>query len=402
MNNGKKVRIAMAVTNDLVTDRRVDRHCRTLMEAGCEVLLIGRRLPESTEVERPYATHRMVLRHRRGPLFYAEFNIALARYLRSQEVDIVWANDSDTLPGCWLAARRKHCRLVMDAHELFPELPEVQGRPLVQLAWKAINRLFMPCCDALLTVCNSFAQYYKEHLGVEMTVVRNVREWKSGKVEEWKSGKVDSATLPPYHFAAKKMLLYQGAVNVGRGVDWAIDALEWLPDCRLVVAGTGDLYEEMTAYAAQKPWADRIEFLGRLPHEELDRLTPQADVGLLMLEHMGLSYTLTLPNRVGDFVAAGVPMVVSDMPETVAVVRRYDIGEVIDRLHGADGKAQARALADAVRRLLDRWSRLSAAEREARFAPAREDLNWNNEKKKLLECLNVLMHEYSGTQTIKQ
>lgn len=375
MNNGKKVRIAMAVTNDLVTDRRVDRHCRTLMEAGCEVLLIGRQLPESTEVERPYATHRMVLRHRRGPLFYAEFNLALVRYLRSQEVDVVWANDSDTLPGCWLAAHRKHSRLVMDAHELFPELPEVIGRPLVRLAWKIINRFFMPQCDALLTVCGSFAEYYKQHLGVEMTVVRNVQS-------------TSGAGKPKAETPEKPVLLYQGAVNVGRGVDWAIDALEWLPDCLLKIAGNGDLIAEMQAYAAQKPWADRIEFLGRLPHEELDRLTPQADVGLLMLEHMGLSYNLTLPNRVGDFVAAGVPMVVSDMPETVAVVRYYDIGEVIDRLHGADGKAQARALAEAVKRLLERWGRLDAAEREARFAAARKDLNWDNEKKKLLNILN--------------
>ena len=81
-------------------------------------------------------------------------------------------------------------------------------------------------------------------------------------------------------------------------------------------------------------------------------------------------------------------MVVSDMPETVAVVRRYDIGEVIDRLHGADGKAQARALAEAVKRLLERWGRLDATEREARFAAARKDLNWDNEEKKLLNILN--------------
>ena len=357
----------MAVTNDLVTDRRVDRHCRTLMEAGYEVLLIGRMLPGSAEVERPYPTHRMTLRHRRGPLFYAEFNMALTRFLRSQEVDVVWANDSDTLPGCWLAARCKHARLVMDAHELFPELPEVIHRPLIRLAWKAINRLFMPHCDALLTVCNSFADYYKQHLGVEMTVVRNVRE----------VGNCTGAEAAIAFNPQLSTLLYQGAVNVGRGVDWAIDALEWLPNCRLVVAGGGDLIEEMKAYAAQKPWTDRIVFLGRLPHEELDRLTPQADVGLLMLEDMGLSYHLTLPNRVGDFVAAGVPMVVSDMPETVAVVRQYDIGEVIEG-------TGAKALAEAVQRLLKRWSTLDNAEREARFAPARKDLNWNNEKQKLI------------------
>lgn len=367
----------MAVTNDLVTDRRVDRHCRTLMEAGYEVLLIGRQLPESAEVERPYPTHRMVLRHRRGPLFYAEFNMALANYLRSQEVDVVWANDSDTLPGCWLAARRQRARLVMDAHELFPELPEVIHRPLIRLAWKVINRLFMPHCDALLTVCNSFADYYKQHLSVEMTVVRNVQA-ESGK---WKAESDAAAPglLSTFHFPlSTHILLYQGAVNVGRGVDWAIDALEWLPDCCLVVAGGGDLIEEMKDYAAAKPWADRIVFLGRLPHEELDRLTPQADVGLLMLEDMGLSYHLTLPNRVGDFVAAGVPMVVSNMPETVAVVRQYDIGEVIDG-------TGAKPLAEAVERLLARWSTLDAAKREARFAPAQKDLNWDNEKQKLID-----------------
>lgn len=367
----------MAVTNDLVTDRRVDRHCRTLMEAGYEVLLIGRMLPGSAEVERPYPTHRMTLRHRRGPLFYAEFNMALTRFLRSQEVDVVWANDSDTLPGCWLAARRKHARLVMDAHELFPELPEVIHRPLIRLAWKAINRLFMPHCDALLTVCNSLANYYKQHLGVEMTVVRNVRSVDSGQWAVNSDATPDGGSLLTTDHRSLTTLLYQGAVNVGRGVDWAIDALEWLPDCRLVVAGDGDLIEEMKAYAAAKPWADRIMFLGRLPHEELDRLTPQADVGLLMLEDMGLSYHLSLPNRVGDFVAAGVPMVVSDMPETVSVVRQYDIGEVIDG-------TGAKPLAEAVERLLARWSTLDAAEREARFAPAQKDLNWDNEKQKLI------------------
>ena len=360
----------MAVTNDLVIDRRVDRHCRTLQEAGYEVLLIGRRLPDSGEVERPYRTLRPVLRHTHGPLFYAEFNHVLARILRQEKPDIVWANDSDALPGCYSAARRLHCPIVMDAHELFPELPEVIGRPLVRWAWKAINRYYIPRCDALLTVCNSFAEYYRQHLGVTMTVVRNLQ---AGTGQP----KVEKTSSTP-------VLLYQGAINVGRGVDWAIDAMEWLPDCRLLIAGGGDLTEEMKALAASRPWADRIQFLGRLPHEELDRLTPQADVGLLMLEDLGLSYHLTLPNRVGDFVAAGVPMVVSDMPETSAVVRRYGIGEIID---GTGPKA----LAEAIQRLLAHWSTLSLAEREARFAPAREDFDWNKEKQKLIGCVAHLL-----------
>ena len=373
----------MAVTNDLVTDRRVDRHCRELMSAGYDVVLFGRQLPGSQVVERPYRTERLELRHVRGPRFYAEFNRRLAERLEEEAPEVVWANDSDTLPGCWVAARRLGCRLVLDAHELFPELPEVIGRPVVRLAWKLINRCLLPRCDAMLTVCESFADYYRKHNGVEAVVVRNVQT-------------TDVRVEPKAKTERNPVLLYQGAVNVGRGVDWAIDALEYLPECRLKVAGGGDLIEEMRRYAASKPWAERIEFLGLLPHEEVDRLTPTADVGLMMLEDMGLSYHLTLPNRVGDFVAAGVPMVVSDLPEMAAVVRKFGVGEVIEGVKGSEKgvkgseRTNAQLLAAAVTRLLERWKKLDGEQRRELFAAAREDMDWKKEKLKLIKVIENL------------
>jgi glycosyltransferase involved in cell wall biosynthesis len=177
--------------------------------------------------------------------------------------------------------------------------------------------------------------------------------------------------------------MYQGAVNKGRGVDWAIDALEFLPDCRLVVAGGGDLLEEMKAYAQSKPWAERIVFTGRLTPEELEPLTRQAAVGLVMLEDMGLSYHFALPNRIGDFIAAGVPIVVSDLPEMAAVVKRFGVGEIIDVdiNRSTYQRINVLALAEAVRKVLAKeW-------KEEDFAAARADMDWNKEKRKLLECL---------------
>ena len=182
--------------------------------------------------------------------------------------------------------------------------------------------------------------------------------------------------------SAFRVLLYQGAVNMGRGVDWAIDALEFLPDCCLVVAGGGDLLAEMKRYAAEKAWADRVLFLGRLAPYELERLTPMADVGLVMLEDRGLSYHYALPNRIGDFVAAGVPMVVSDLPEMSAVVRKFDIGEVI----AGEGRErhEAELLAEAVRRVLER------GKANYDFAAARADMDWDKEKQKLISILNAI------------
>ncbi len=342
----------MAVTNDLVTDRRVMRHAGTLRGEGFEVLCIGR--------------NDLGVRCKRGWLFYAEYNVRLWWRLLRTKADIVWANDTDTLLGCFMAAQMKRKKLVMDAHELFPEVPELIGREWVKRVWESLERRLMPKCDALLTVCQSIADYYKNRYGVEMEVVRNVpvmEAWQRGKVAERQSG--------------ERILLYQGNVNKGRGVDWAIDALEWLEECRLVVAGGGDLLEEMKTYAAAKPWAGRIEFTGRLTPGELERLTVGASVGLVMLEDMGLSYHYALPNRIGDFIAAGVPMVVSDLPEMATVVRRFGVGEVMDGVG-------ARALAESVKKVLARkWG-------EADFAEARGEMDWNKEKEKLIKIIETI------------
>ncbi len=353
MRSNPKRRIAMAVSNDLLTDQRVARHRQALEEAGCEVLVVGR--------------NDLPLRHQRGWRFYAELNWQLWRRLRKEAVDVVWANDSDTLPGCYMASLRSGVKLVMDAHELMPEVPELVDKPLVRWVWRTIERLLMPRCDGLLTVCGSIASHYRNELGVQMSVVRNLPA---------------GAPVPvrPHEEGRQRILLYQGRVNKGRGVDWAIDALEWLPDCRLVVAGDGDLLEEMQRRAASKPWSDRIRFTGRLMPHELEQMTLEADVGLVMLEDIGLSYHYALPNRVGDFVRAGVPMVVSDLPEMAAVVRRYKVGEIM-REPGAE------ALAQSVRRILDRhWT-------DDDFAAARRDMNWEKEKNTLTALLDQVTRQ---------
>ena len=216
-----------------------------------------------------------------------------------------------------------------------------------------------------------------------MTVVRNLPSSESGVRNSELADAANNSELRIPN-SELKTLLYQGRVNLGRGVDWAIDALEWLPQCRLVLAGDGDLLEQMKDYAASKPWSDRISFTGRIAPAELEALTPQADVGLVMLEDKGLSYHYALPNRIGDFVAAGIPIVVSNLPEMAAVVRRYGVGEIIEGVKGSE-QTNAEALAEAVKKVLSReWS-------EADFAEARRDMDWNKEKNKLLECVNALV-----------
>lgn len=377
-------RIYMAVTNDLVTDQRVDRACRALASAGYAVTLVGRRLPGSSRVgERPYAAIRLRLLFRRSALFYAEYNLRLFFRLLRAPADAFYANDTDTLLACTWAARLRRKRLIFDAHELFPEVPELVSKPRVRAVWQHIERRCLPRVDAAFTVCQSVADEYRRRYGVDMAVVRNLP---------------DQLPAPPDEGLRQPgLLLYQGAVNVGRGVRELVDAMEHLPACRLLVAGDGDLLDELRAYAAALPWGSRITFRGRTEPDELHRITPTAEMGFCLLEDLGLNYRFALPNRIGDFARARVPLFATGFPEIARIIGEYGIGTLADPCpHEKSGEAYRRYVADlagSISSALDSWRRLDPAERSRRFDRAAADLCWENEKNRLLEPIDAILKE---------
>jgi glycosyltransferase involved in cell wall biosynthesis len=396
--------IIVAVTNDLVTDQRVDRTCRALSADGWRVTLVGRRLPHSPELApRGYAVHRMRLLFRRSAAFYAEYNIRLFLLLFFSRADAVFSNDTDTLAACCLAARLRRRALYYDAHELFPDVPELQGRPRVQNVWKWIERKALPHVTQAFTVSQSVADEYRRRYGIDMTVVRNVPErMENGELSDCLNVLMreclseNTQTIKQSSNQAfsilNSQLLYQGAVNIGRGIREMIDVLPLLPDCRLVVAGDGDLLEQMKAYAAAQPWHDRVEFLGRVQPDRLRALTAQATLGLCLLEDLGLNYRYSLPNRIADFAQAGVPVLATDFPEIRRVIEEYGTGTLVEPLPAEkEGEAYRQylaRLAEAVRAALRHWRDMPEQEYRRRFARAADELNWQHEQKNLLASMH--------------
>ena len=380
-------RIIMAVTNDLLTDQRVDRSCRALSEAGYEVTLVGRRLPESVALEaRPYRCIRMRLLFRRSAWFYAEYNLRLLLRLLVMKADAYYANDSDTLLACCWAARLKRKKLLFDAHELFPDVPELVDKPKVRCVWQRVERTCLPRVSAAFTVSQSVAEKYRRRYGVEMAVVRNLPE----------KLRVESGELRIENDANNPQLLYQGAVNVGRGVRELVDVMGRLPEYRLVVAGDGDLLEELQGYAATLPWRERITFLGRVRPEQLHQLTRHTDLGLCLLEDLGLSYRCALPNRVGDFAQAGVPLVATEFVEIRRVLEDYGIGTPTEpcpkKKEGNAYEQYLDRLADTIAETLHLWQTMPSEERERKFVRARKELCWEIEKKILIDKIDAIFN----------
>ena len=205
-------------------------------------------------------------------------------------------------------------------------------------------------------------------------------------------------------------ILYQGAVNIGRGIEWVISAMPYLPEYHLVIAGVGDIYDDLIKNqnvnfnvnfnlndSTINNSASKVIFLGRVEPVELRRLTPHAALGLSLLENRGLNYYYSLPNRIADFVQAGVPVLATDFPEIRAVVEDYGIGRLIpaqpfDRERNCSQPPDPQQLAEQIRDAIGWWQSLPIEERHARMTRAANELSWENDKKILLDAVNAIMH----------
>lgn len=374
MKEEKQTRILVAVNDDLVTDARVARVCSSLFEQGYEPLLIGRLLQgKNLPVDRPYPTHRFPMLMRGGVLFYAEFNLRLLGALLTRRGNAILCNDTDALIACRVAALWKRIPLIFDAHELFPELPEVTNRRWVRWFWTKTEDLIFPHLKYAYTVCRSIADYYFQRYGLHMGVVRNVPPKKEAALFDKSAALSDKSAAPIPRKEGMKILLYQGALNVGRGLEWLIDCMPLLPDCLLYICGDGPMRHELQLRATSSAVCDRIVFTGRIPRIELPRYTACADLGFVLLERLGLSYYYALPNRIFDYMRCGVPIIASDFPEIRRVVQESSSGILTDR-HDPEHLAQL------IRTALSEWT----PERRAALRLKSHDYCWENEAPTML------------------
>jgi glycosyltransferase involved in cell wall biosynthesis len=313
-------KVSLSVINDLVTDNRVHKVAVSLQKMGFEPVLIGRLLPESHDVNRDYQTHRMKLLFRKGAMFYFEYNLRLFFYLLKSKFDVFVSNDLDTLPANFLASRIKRKPLVYDSHEYFTEVPELIGRPVIKAIWTWLEKLLVPRVDAAYTVCDSIAEVYHDLYKVDFKVVRNLPVCSQLEKMEHQ----EKAEGQP------KVILYQGALNLGRGIEAAIRSMQYLDGAELWLAGDGDITNQLKELVTELNLEMKVRFLGRLPLHQLHEVTRQADLGISLEEDLGLNYRFALPNKLFDYIQAGVPVLVSNLPEMRHIVEHYQIGAIAE------------------------------------------------------------------------
>jgi glycosyltransferase involved in cell wall biosynthesis len=362
-------RAIVSVTNDLSTDQRVDKVCKTLQKCGFEVLLLGRHKKDSkTLAKRTYATERMHLLFEKEVFFYAEFNFRLFFFLLFNKSNLLIANDLDTLLPCFLVSKIKRIPLVYDSHEYFCGVPELEKNHIARKIWLAIEKWIFPRLDHVFTVNDSIADLYKKQYKKEVKVVRNI---------PLKQHSIVSKTKQDLGLASdKKILLLQGAgINVDRGVEELIIAMQWVNNAVLLIIGGGDVIESLKIKALQLNLNDSIRFIPKLPFDELYNYTKLADLGLTLDKDTNINYRFSLPNKLFDYIHAGIPVLASDLIEIKKIIEKYEIGEILS-------DHQPKHIALHINCLLADEIKLAEYRKNTNFAD--EALSWENEEKELI------------------
>lgn len=360
-------KIVLAVTNDLTYDQRMQKICCSLVAANYEVELVGRELPESVVLEKKKFTQtRLQCFFHKGKLFYAEYNLRLFFYLLIQKFDAVCAVDLDTIAACVLAAKAKRKKIAFDAHEYFTEVPEVIRRPVVQRIWKWVDKVFVPKANAHYTVSPGLAEIFERESGRKFGWVMNV------------------PVLQPHtekHTSGEKYMLYQGALNEGRGLEHLMEAMKDI-EIPLYLAGEGDLSHKLRQLSVQYGVEHKVKFLGFVKPNELRKFTNSAWLGLHISEPLGLSYYFSLGNKFFDYIHAGLPQVCTTMPEYENINQEFEVALMIKT-------PATHEIKTAIQRLLTEPGYYERLKKNCEVCA--QQYNWQKEEKKLLSIYEQLL-----------
>lgn len=238
---------------------------------------------------------------------------------------IILASDLYALPGAANLAGKCGAKLLYDSREVYSHLGTLEGSPLKQSIVTFIERKYEKFVDELIVSGELDAEYLKSHFRNQKPyhVILNVPPFRE---------RIESNLLrEKFNLSDEiKLALYQGEILKARGIDQSIDAIAELDEqSALVIIGDGPFLEELKSKVHRRKLSKKVFFTGMIPYEKLHEYTCSADVGLSLFEPVSMSYNFALPNKMFEYMMAGLPQLASDLPAMRKIIEETQAGEIV-------------------------------------------------------------------------
>jgi glycosyltransferase involved in cell wall biosynthesis len=259
--------------------------------------------------------------------------------------------------------------LVYDSHEYFTGLPEIQNRRLVKYIWTTIERIAFPHLKNVITVSEPIALLYEKFYGFRPVVIRNLSK-NADHISPFQRSDLGVALNDI-------LLVMQGTgINVDKGAEELIYAISQTEGISLLIIGRGDVISELKKTVVELKITERVQFIPAVTWEILMKYTKTADIGMCLEKDTNLNYRFSLPNKLFDYIAAGIPVIASNLPETRKIVNDNNCGIIIDLVTPGN-------IVSALNEIKMNPHKL--VEYKMNSVMAAKSLNWETESKKVEE-----------------
>ena len=373
------IRVVHIVLNTFEYDSRVLKECKSLSQEGYDVTVIaywrkGLKYEEESDGFKIYRLPLKTILWSNHPLIqcikYFEFMVKSIILINRIKPHICHGHDPNGLFVAYFAKIIWRVYLIYDSHELWGYTSHMKSynRILYKIGG-ILEKRIMKTANAIITVNESIAEIMKEKLtDHEIFIIRNIPE--NSEVNSKFSR--EYLQLPD----AKFIIIYVGSIAKGRGIEKLIRIMEGLDErVGLAILGVEDIY--MSHYKKilrNNNLNDRIKFSTLVKPDEVVNVCRFADIGIHPVENTCLNNYYCLPNKIFQYIHAGLPVLCSDFPEMRKIVKTYKVGKVfnIDNTEG---------IISLVNEMIDDVDKLSKYKHNSIIAS--EKLNWSIEKQTL-------------------
>ena len=375
------MRVCDVVINSIWFDPRVRRQINSYLENGIELSCVGYKcsrynldkvndIPCDTtivEVENKYTgPQKGIFRKlRREYLIDSAISNAIVHY----KPDIIHANDLNALIPSYLAAKKLGCKLIYDSHEIYVENYTSKHDNFTAKVFKFVEKFLVHRIDLMVCVSNSAAEYFEEEYKIKRPlVVTNCAMKKDCCIKELNKEK-----------SAYFEVLNHGQFYEGRGYDIMVDALPLIskvPQIRFALRGFGKMEGQLHRAVEKCENISQFCFYPPVNVEELIPLASHSNVGVAITVPICLNFKLSVSNKLFEYAAAGLPVIMSDIPEHRILNEKYNFGIILSENTPED-------FADAVISLYYDKEKYSILSQNS--INMSRTLNWENEFMKLIE-----------------
>lgn len=370
-----KIKVCDVVRNSVWYDPRVIKQIDEYVKADFDVYVIGEEdnRYNAAEIERIPASVRIVKIKDKYKRFQNKINTvlkeisvcrSLAKEIAACKPDIIHANDLDALLAAYIATRSWKCKIVFDTHEVYTDNFGMASAVLKKLFWSFVESWIIKRVDLVVCVSNAAADYFaaKYNIPKPLVVTNCAKRQRLHEHENVKSSYFE--------------VLNHGQFYEGRGYDIMVEAaaISRNTQIKYVLRGFGRMEPELRSFVDEKSLTN-VTFAPPVKTTELIPAARTSHVGLAITVPINLNFKLSVSNKIFEYVSAGLPVIMSDIPEHRYLNDKYNFGIILK-------ENTAECLRDAVMTMYENEELYR--EYSANAKRLSEELNWETEFAKLL------------------